>query len=73
MNKDQRQIVEEIKKDYWPIRERFWLENIIDKANEPIIFICGADHSERFKSLLIREGLEAEILINDWKGENTYS
>lgn len=60
-----KKLVEEEKK-YWHIKEQFWLDEIKDKLHEPIIFICGSDHIERFKLLVVREGYEAKILCKNW-------
>jgi len=52
-------------------RERIWMDRIQSfSPNETsIIFICGADHSVTFRSLLERGALHAQILCQDWMEE----
>ena len=34
------------------IREDYWLEHILKQNSWPVLFICGADHTESFRDLL---------------------
>ena len=61
--------VEREKRKYWPKREQFWLDKIIDRVEEKLIFVCGADHIKSFKSLLESINCNVEILSEDWKEE----
>ena len=52
-----------IVKSYWHIRERFWVDRIIDRIDENILFICGHEHAERLSKLL--EDMGYASIIND--------
>jgi hypothetical protein len=49
-------------------RERIWMDRIqpLFPNETSIIFVCGADHSVSFQSLLERNGLRARIHCEDW-------
>jgi hypothetical protein len=49
-------------------REPIWMDRIqpLSPNETSIIFICGADHSVSFHSLLGRNGLHARIHCPDW-------
>lgn len=64
-DKEKKRVDEEESK-YHLKREQFWLDKIRDKAHEPIIFICGDNHLESFKALLINKGFEVTILGKNW-------
>ncbi|MEW6584243.1 MAG: hypothetical protein AB1442_01380 [Nitrospirota bacterium] len=66
-------IGERIRKErekYFELRERFWIDRIEDKIDEPIFFICGADHVGSFGTLLSEKGYDVEVLIEDWTEPN---
>jgi hypothetical protein len=44
------------------LREKYWLDKIKNSSQKNIIFICGSEHLESFKKLIITEGYRAEIL-----------
>ena len=51
-----------------PERERYWLErlqSLFDKF--PVLFILGANHFERFTSLLTQSGFQVFEVVRDWK------
>ena len=48
------------------MREQLWFDKIKDKLHEPIIFICGSDHVERFQSLVLNKSYEVTILVKNW-------
>ena len=56
----------EVKK-FWHIRESFWLERIRARLCENILFICGHEHVERFRTLLEREGVEVSVIDTFWR------
>jgi hypothetical protein len=70
-NNYEKKLIEEEKKKYWHIREKYWLEKIRNKMQEPIIFICGTHHSERFKSLIANNSYKAKIITRDWEEDRT--
>lgn len=49
-------------------REMVWMYRIrpFDPNEISIVFICGANHSEAFRTLLERNGLRAQIYCQDW-------
>jgi hypothetical protein len=49
-------------------REPIWMDRIqpLSPNETSIIFVCGADHSVSFYSLLRRNGLRAKIRCRDW-------
>jgi hypothetical protein len=48
------------------IRERYWLGELLDLNTWPVIFVCGADHVEPFRTLLETNGLHVDIVARDW-------
>jgi len=55
----------QIKKEqikYFPIREKYWIDEIKNKPFSKMIFICGRDHLKSFKILLKKYKYEVYIL-----------
>ncbi len=52
-------------------RERFWLEKLQAFNKWPLLFICGANHTASFATLLKSHGIEVEIASNDWEPANS--
>jgi hypothetical protein len=52
-------------------RETIWMHRVRPfSPNEvSIVFVCGADHSLTFRSLLERSGLRTQIYCQDWTME----
>ncbi len=48
------------------IREKYWLNKLRSLDLWPAIFICGADHTEFFRTLLCEEGIEVVDTFSDW-------
>jgi Asp-tRNA(Asn)/Glu-tRNA(Gln) amidotransferase B subunit len=48
------------------IRERYWLQRIIEATKWPVLHVCGANHADPFFRLVSIEGLEASLLFQDW-------
>ena len=46
---------------YFPLRERFWLEKLADRANSEVIFVCGDAHVEGFVGLLKAKGIACRV------------
>ena len=57
----------DIVKSYWHIRERFWVDRIIDRIEENILFICGHEHAERLSKLLDGMGYTNIIIDPFWR------
>jgi len=47
---------------YFPIRERFWMDQLDGCREHDVIFICGDSHVESFTALLEREGIQFRIV-----------
>jgi len=58
-----------ISRSYWKIREKFWLDKIRDRIDSEILFICGHEHPERFKKLLVENKYDCTIISEWWLGE----
>jgi hypothetical protein len=52
-------------------REPIWMHRVqpFSPNGTSIIFVCGADHSLTFRSLLERNGIHARIHCQDWTAE----
>lgn len=61
-NSEQDRRIEEEKRKYHPVREKFWFDQIRGESPTTILFVCGADHLESFQSLLSKSGYKAIIL-----------
>ena len=53
-------------RSYWHTREEYWYRRISD-INFSILFICGHEHVERFKSLLLGKRHQCKIIDIFWK------
>jgi hypothetical protein len=49
------------------IRERHWLNQILDMNCWPTLFICGATHVSPFRKLLEANGITVQIIECDWE------
>lgn len=47
-------------------REKYWLNQIKALSNYPLLFVCGANHVNSFSILLRKQGLNLQILEEDW-------
>ncbi len=56
-------------RSYWHLREEFWFDRLMDVLGLNILFICGHEHVERFRDLLLRKGHLCEILDPFWGRE----
>ena len=56
-------------KSYWRARELFWYGRIEPDIGSNILFICGHEHAERFRSLLKEKGHDSRILDPWWRGD----
>jgi hypothetical protein len=54
-------------RNYWPIRERFWLERLRTVAFHNCAFILGSEHVDSFGSLLGTEGYQVQVICRDWE------
>ena len=51
----------------WDIREGVWRDRLVDFDQWPLLFVCGSKHSERFRDLLTRAGIEAIVYVACWE------
>lgn len=58
--------VEAAVNDSFAIRERCWLEHLLELDKWPVLFVCGANHAERFRERLESSGINAEVLFMKW-------
>jgi len=67
LTREQAAEVEKIEKIHWEKRERFWLDKLIEKQFNKCIFLVGADHVDRFNTLLTAHGFRSAIVDRDWQ------
>lgn len=60
------QIETEVRKSH-KIREQYWLNQLRILNSWPLLFVCGANHSEPFSALLRSNGLEVIVPFADWE------
>ncbi len=65
-NWNQQQIETEIRKSH-DIRERYWLDQVLSLNTWPLLFVCGAIHSEPFSALLRDRKFEVIVPFSDWE------
>lgn len=51
-------------------REKIWRDRIFAAQKERILFVCGDDHLDSFRSLLQESGCQASILCRECWGRN---
>lgn len=66
LNPDQLKAIREKEKEYWHIREKFWLRLLMNTSANTTMFILGADHVHRFKDLAKSHCIEVNILYDHW-------
>lgn len=47
-------------------RRDYWLEQLLNLDAWPVLFICGADHTEPFRTLLQANGIAVRVLFTKW-------
>jgi hypothetical protein len=48
-------------------REHYWMGQITELNCWPLLFVCGADHTQPFANLLIANKFEVQIAVEEWK------
>lgn len=61
----------EVRKSH-DIRERYWLTQLQIFDSWPLLFVCGANHSEPFSALLREKGFEVAVAFADWVPNPTF-
>jgi hypothetical protein len=56
-----------VSKTYWDLRESFWYDKIARDMDLNLLFICGHEHTGRFRSLVRSHGTACHILDNFWR------
>ena len=51
---------------YFPIREKFWIENLRRLSVQQVLFVCGPDHMRTFSCRLIENSIPCQIICFDW-------
>ena len=57
----------EFHKKQWHIREEFWFRKLQPYLNDNVLFVCGAQHVNRFSSLLKGRGFKNQVICKRWK------
>lgn len=70
LNKEDIKKLNEKKKDYFPIRENFWFEQIVDFRDKKMLMIIGAEHTNSFPKILEKYNCDYKILNKNWCFEN---
>jgi hypothetical protein len=61
-------IIERVEQSH-RIRERFWLERLLEMDLWPVLFICGADHANHFTNLLRSKRLDVSVIEEEWSAQ----
>lgn len=48
------------------IRERCWLEHILELDSWPVLLVCGVHHTEPFRALLQANNIVVHVLCSNW-------
>jgi len=67
LTREQIATVEMIEKEHWGKREKFWLAKLTEKQFDKSIFLLGANHVDRFNTLLIANSYQSSIVERDWQ------
>lgn len=60
-NSPEQRLINEEHEKHFSKREQFWFDKIVDLKEQNILFICGKDHTKRFKKLV--EGHEFKTTV----------
>lgn len=50
----------------YQMRMYYWFDCIRDSLDKNILFICGDNHIQDFKEILVNNGLHSEIISRSW-------
>jgi len=64
-NRDPQQVEADVRASY-AIRERYWLAHLLQLDTWPVLFICGANHTEAFRALLQANDIVGHVLFTKW-------
>jgi len=64
-NKSPQQIEDEIRINH-EARERYCFKKLLELDTWPILFVCGADHTEPFCALFQVDGIVVHVLFTKW-------
>ena len=51
----------------WHLRENFWFQKLQPHLSNNVLFVCGANHVDRFSNLLKDKGIENRLICKRWK------
>src|SRR5262245_26570438 len=51
----------------WHLREEFWFRKLQPYITKNTLFVCGANHADRFSTLLESKGIKNKIIQKRWK------
>jgi hypothetical protein len=54
-------------KKQWDLREEFWFQKLEPHLNANVLFVCGAQHSNRFSKLLKSKGIKNRLICKRWE------
>jgi len=63
--RDPQEVEADVRASY-AIRERCWLEHLLQLDTWPVLFVCGANHAEPFQALLQANGIVVHVLFTNW-------
>ena len=67
LTREQSLQVDKIEKSHWDVRERFWLDKLIENSSGRTIFLLGTDHVDRFVTLLMANRIATIVVDRDWQ------
>lgn len=70
LSKEDVKKLDEKKKDYFPARENFWFEQIVDFRDKEMLMIIGAEHTNSFPKILEKHNCNYKIINKNWCFEN---
>ncbi len=59
--------IDSIVKSQWEIREKYWLDRLLEQNFRKCIFLIGSEHMNSFCSLLKHNGIEIKIIEKKWQ------
>jgi hypothetical protein len=54
---------------FFPIRERYWLQQLKSQKFKKCLFVLGADHVQSFSDILANNGFSPNVVIFKWPAE----
>lgn len=67
MNGSETPSLEERIAESFKLRERFWVDRILEVGASPILYVCGANHVASFPAVAGAAGIEVQLIAADWQ------